>query len=426
MPYHRQSARCSYQETSSVTAFATPAYIQGRPVVEVGCGVTVYPSRWEGDRWRASWYENGQRRQCEAVSEPRLAAKLEKVLERLAAGAVNMERPGADLIAFYLSPDRLPVGRQWSRKHAHTQARLCERFAAPVIAGLACQDITAGHMQQIVNAAPTPGEGTRVQGMISALVSAGIIGGYLASPGLKQVHWQAGDRLLPPPPVSVAGESSLFVDPGQIPAAADVAALGQALAAGRRGSLDELMANAAAYTGLRWGELAALTADQVSPAARVITVDRKVAEIAGHLYLEAPKNRKRRQTIYPRATPAGYPLAEQLAARVQEARGEQHAGTNPLGLVFPSPQGKYWRSSNFNRNVLKRAYHAAGWRGTTGNGGWTWHSLRHVFCTTALFTWKLDATDVSRMAGHANSRITLDMYIGTTAGILDRARTATQ
>ena len=48
-----------------------------------------------------------------------------------------------------------------------------------------------------------------------------------------------------------------------------------------------------------------------------------------------------------------------------------------------------------------------------------------MFCTTALFTWKLDATDVSRMAGHANYRITLDMYVGSTAGVLDRARTAT-
>ncbi len=28
--------------------------------------------------------------------------------------------------------------------------------------------------------------------------------------------------------------------------------------------------------------------------------------------------------------------------------------------------------------------------------------------------------------GHANYRITLDMYVGTTAGVLDRARTATQ
>jgi hypothetical protein len=30
----------------------------------------------------------------------RLAAKLAKVIERLSAGAANMERPGADLIAF--------------------------------------------------------------------------------------------------------------------------------------------------------------------------------------------------------------------------------------------------------------------------------------------------------------------------------------
>ena len=158
----------------------------------------------------------------------------------------------------------------------------------------------------------------------------------------------------------------------------------------------------------------------------MITVDRKVVEVAGHLYVEAPKNRKFRRTIYPRRTPGGYPLAERLAARIEAARAEQEAGTNPLGLIFPSPTGKHWRSSNFNRNVLQRAYAAAGWRDGDGNGRWTWHSLRHVFCTTALFTWKLDATDVSRMAGHANYRITLDMYVGSTAGVLDRARTATE
>jgi len=184
---------------------------------------------------------------------------------------------------------------------------LCERFALLVIGGLACQDITPGHMQQVVNAAPTPGEGARARGIISALVGAGITGGYLASPRLKEVHWQAGNRPLPPPPVTVAGESALFVDPADIPAAADVAALGHALAAGRRGGLDELMAHTAAYTGLRWGELAALTIAPIDPAARVITVDRKVAEITGHLYLEAPKNRKRRQTIYPAPPPPATP-----------------------------------------------------------------------------------------------------------------------
>jgi hypothetical protein len=113
----------------------------GRLVLELEWGITVYPAREEGDRWRAVWQENGQRRQCEAASETRLAHKLEKVTERLAADAPGMERPGADLIAHYLDPDRLPVPKRWSRRHADTQRRLCQRFVSPVIAAVTCQDI---------------------------------------------------------------------------------------------------------------------------------------------------------------------------------------------------------------------------------------------------------------------------------------------
>ncbi len=58
----------------------------------------------------------------------------------------------------------------------------------------------------------------------------------------------------------------------------------------------------------------------------MITVDRKVVEISGRLYVEAPKNRKFRQTVYPRCTPGGYPLAERLADRLEEVRAEQEAG----------------------------------------------------------------------------------------------------
>ena len=50
---------------------------------------------------------------------------------------------------------------------------LCERFAVPVIGAVTCQDITIGHMHQIVNAAPTSGEGDRVQGPQRAAVTAG-------------------------------------------------------------------------------------------------------------------------------------------------------------------------------------------------------------------------------------------------------------
>jgi hypothetical protein len=47
-------------------------------------GITVYPARAEGGRWRAVWHEDGQRQQCKAPSEEKLAAKLERVTERLA------------------------------------------------------------------------------------------------------------------------------------------------------------------------------------------------------------------------------------------------------------------------------------------------------------------------------------------------------
>jgi integrase len=408
-----------------MTAPTMPGQAPYRPVVELECGITVYPAREQGGRWRAVWYEDGARRQCEAATEDRLAAKLEKVTERLAADAPNLERPGADLIAWYLSPDRHPADRPWSAKHADTQRRLCGRFIAPVIAAVTCQDIKVAHMQRAVSAAPTAGEGARLHRCLSAMVTAGIAGGYLTNPRLREVHWQPGNRPAPAPQVSMQGEAAQYVDPAEIPAAADVARLGQALAAGRRGDLAELMANTAAYTGLRQGELFALTAGQIDPAARVIDVDRKVIDVSGKLLAGAPKGRKRRKTIYPARTPHGYPLAGKIAARLEEARAEQQAGTNPLGLMFPSPRGTWWRSSNFDRRVLAPAYLTAGWRDPAGNGRWTWHSLRHVLCTTALFTWKLEATDVSAMAGHANVRTTLDMYIGTTAGVLDRARTAT-
>lgn len=273
---HRARARRAAPASGRVLARGTgrAATRGGGEVIELEYGITVYPAREESGRWRAVWHEDGERQQCEASTEEKLAAKLEKVTERLQADAPNMKRPGADLIAWYLNPDRLPVDDRWSRKHADTQRRLCERFAGPVIDSVTCQDIKTDHMQLIVNSAPTPGEGDRVRRMISALVSAGLEGGYLVNPRLAKVHWQAGDRPLPEARVSVAGESALWVDPAEIPDSDDISRLGQALAAGRHGERDELMANTAAYSGLRWGELSALTVAQVDQDARVIMVDR--------------------------------------------------------------------------------------------------------------------------------------------------------
>ena len=311
-----------------------------RPVIELDFGILVYPPETDGEPWRAVFTENGQRKYRQGATEAKLAAKLEKVRERLQADAANMERPGADLIRHYLDPDRLPAGDRWSRKHAHTQRRLCERFAEPVIGAVTCQDIKTWHTQQIVNAAPTAGEGDRVHGMLSALVAAGIEGGYLTSPRLAMVHWQAGDRPLPAQRVTVSGESALWVDPAEIPSGSDIGKLGRALAAGRHGERDELMASTAAYSGLRWGELTALTIWQVDQAGRVITVDRQVIEVAGHLYVEAPKCRKYRKTIYPRRTPGRLPARRET--RRPHRAGHRRAGSRhqPARADLPLADGQ--------------------------------------------------------------------------------------
>jgi hypothetical protein len=187
-------------------------------VVEVAGGITVYPAREAGDRWRAVWYQDGKRRQCESVTEDGLAARLEKVTVRLEADAPGLEAPGTELIGYYLSPARQPADQPWSRKHADTQARLCRRYLAPVLGDLACEDIKTAHLQAAVNAAPTAKEGARVRRCICALATAGLAGGYLASPRLKHVHWQANGRPEPSPAMTVAEDSPLFVDPAEIPA----------------------------------------------------------------------------------------------------------------------------------------------------------------------------------------------------------------
>ena len=205
-----------------------------RPVIELDFGILVYPPETDGEPWRAVFTENGQRKYRQGATEAKLAEKLEKVKERLQADAANMERPGADLIAHYLDPDRLPVDERWSRKHAHTQRRLCERFAEPVIGAVTCQDIKTWHTQQIVNAAPTAGEGDRVHGMLSALVAAGIEDGYLTN---QRWPWCTGrpGRPLPAQRVTVRGVGAVG-RPRRDPVRSDIGKLGRALAAAARGA----------------------------------------------------------------------------------------------------------------------------------------------------------------------------------------------
>ena len=76
-----------------MTIFAVSGQLHARVVVEVGWGVLVYPPEGAVGVWRATFTENGRRRFRQAVTEAELTVKLEKVTERLAAGAPGLEAP---------------------------------------------------------------------------------------------------------------------------------------------------------------------------------------------------------------------------------------------------------------------------------------------------------------------------------------------
>ena len=97
-------------------------------VIELELGITVYPPRDKGGRWRAVWHEDGERQQCESVSEEKLAGKLEKV--RLAArhgrGEHDAARRGPDRLV--PQPGPAPGGRT-----VVTQARVHPAASVPAV-----------------------------------------------------------------------------------------------------------------------------------------------------------------------------------------------------------------------------------------------------------------------------------------------------
>ena len=163
-----------------------------------------------------------------------------------------------------------------------------------------------------------------------------------------------------------------------------------------------------AYTGLRWGELAALRVRRVDLARRRILVVEATAEVAGKLVVGTPKNHQRRSVPVPRF------LLGQLAEHI--------AGRGPDDLVFTAPGGGFLRNTNFRHRFFGPATIAVGLVGLTP------HDLRHTAASLAVAAGG-NVKAVQRMLGHASAAMTLDTYsdlfdddLDAVSVALDRAR----
>ncbi len=150
-----------------------------------------------------------------------------------------------------------------------------------------------------------------------------------------------------------------------------------------------LLVLALAYTGLRWGEVAALRVRRVDLLRRRIEVAESVVDVDGRLLFGTPKNHQTRSVPVPRF------LVDDLAAHL--------AGRAPGDLVFTAPRGGVLRVQNFRRSYFDRA--AAG----LGLDGLVPHELRHTAASLAIAA-GASIKGVQAMLGHASATLTLDRY----------------
>ena len=155
-----------------------------------------------------------------------------------------------------------------------------------------------------------------------------------------------------------------------------------------------------AYTGLRWGEAAALRVCDVDLARRRIDVRRAYADVGGHLVLGSPKSHQSRTIPIPRS------LASELSELVEYKKAED--------LLFTTLSGTPLRLPNWRRD----AFHPTRSRAGISNQLRV-HDLRHT-AASLMIQAGYPPKMLQEVMGHASITTTLDLYGHFYPGDMDR------
>ena len=147
----------------------------------------------------------------------------------------------------------------------------------------------------------------------------------------------------------------------------------------------------AAYTGARFGELAALRASRLDLLRGTLTVVQQLSEVNGHLLIRPPKTEaSRRQIALPRM------LCDMLA--------EHFTKYPPVdGYVFTSPEGALLRRNNFRKRFFLTAVRASVGEPVRS------HDLRHTHVAMLIAQGEHPKVIQTRL-GHSSIKVTLDCY----------------
>ena len=148
----------------------------------------------------------------------------------------------------------------------------------------------------------------------------------------------------------------------------------------------------AAYTGLRWGELAGLRVERVNLLRRSLAVVEQLNELSGAFSWGPPKTAAGTRSVTLPMTLVE--LLETQLTRPEVVRS---------GLVFPTPLGEPMRRSNFTRRAWVPATTAI------GQEGLRFHDLRHTAVALAIQQGAHPKAIQERL-GHSSVTVTLDRY----------------
>jgi integrase len=150
-----------------------------------------------------------------------------------------------------------------------------------------------------------------------------------------------------------------------------------------------------AYTGLRWGEMAALQVCDFDMLRRRVNVSRSVTEASGAgLVWSTPKTYERRSVPFPAA------LADELAALM--------VGKDRDASVFADLRGGVLPNSNWRARVFAPAV-AVCQKADESFPTIKPHDLRHTAASLAISA-GANVKAVQRMLGQAKASMTLDTY----------------
>jgi integrase len=243
--------------------------------------------------------------------------------------------------------------QRWLASKANVKASTRDRYAGilathvqPVWGPVRLVDVTHADVQSWVSQLATtqaPASVHKIHRVLSMVLALAVRDGRLPR------NAAAGVNL----PKAVAAEKRYL-------GSAQVTELAEAAGPGR------LIVLALAYTGLRWGELAALRVSRLDLMRRRIHVAESVTELAdGTLDWGLPKTHERRWVPVPRF------LVDELAEHV--------AGKAADELVFTSPKGSVLRVRGARRAWFDRAVQRCG-----VPGGLHPHELRHTAASLAV------------------------------------------